>query len=436
MFDDWFEAGVITFFIIAAVGGVAVFAIGPSFFGGNEGPQSATVTVWGTVDSNDIDETLRGAGIRERESLTVNYTQVPANELRNRLVNALARNEGPDVLLTPHTRLHQLQEFVVSLGPQTYSSRSFRNNFVEGTEIFLRPDGVMALPFAMDPLVMYWNRDMLSSAGFVSPPETWKQLSKYIQRITQVDQAENIDRSAIAMGTAQNIAQNKQILSALFFQAGNPIVTSDESGRPSVALLNSNRRERGAEAALRLYTQFANPAAETYSWNNNMPQDRRAFASNQVAMYFDTGQAISEVRSRNPNLNFDITRIPQREDGQTRTYGTMYGFAMLERVSPQRRGRVFSALQRLAAPAVAESTLENTNLTPVRKQVVANASPENAYKSTLLSAAVTARGWLDPDPAQSDNIFADMITSVISGQSNVDSAIETAGQSLDVLFKN
>lgn len=436
MFDNAFEAGVITFFIIAAIAGVAVFAIGPNFFGSSEGPPPATVEVWGTIDTGDIDTTLASAGVRENESLTVNYTEISESDLRNRLVNALARNEGPDALLTPHTRLHQLEEFVVTLGPQAYNPRTFRNNFVEGTEIFLQPDGVKALPFAMDPLVMYWNRDMLSSAGFVSPPETWGGLSNYIESITQVDQAGNIDQSAIALGTAQNVIKNKQILSALFLQAGNTIVSGSESGQEKVVLSDTNNNGRESEAALRLYTQFANPATESYSWNNNMPQDRRAFASNQVAMYFDTGQAVAEVRSRNPNLNFDVTTIPQRSDGQNRTYGKMYGLAILDRVPPQRRGRVFSALQQLTVPAIAESMLQNTNLTPVHKEVVASANPEEAYKATFLNAAVTARGWRDPDPSQSDNIFSGMITDVISGQADVGSAVNTASRSLNTLFDN
>lgn len=436
MFDDPFQAGVITFFIVAAVAGVAIFAISPNLFGGGQNQQPATVTIWGTVSSEDMNAVLSDAGIRDQELLTVNYANVSADNLRNRLVNALARDEGPDALLMPHTQLLQLEEFLIPFGSQTYSPREFRNNFVEGAEVFLQPDGVTALPFAMDPLVMYWNRDMLSSAGFVSPPENWNQVSNYVQAITEVDDADNINRSAIALGTARNITHSKEVLSALFLQAENPVVTTDSSGDPANGLTQPPENARQAEAALRLYTQFANPATATYTWNNNLPQDRRAFASNQVAMYFDTGQAIADVRNRNPNLNFDVARIPQRANGQPRTYARMYGLALLDRVAPQRRTRVLSALQQLTSSSVAESTLANTNLTPVHKQVVSEANPEEAYKATLLDAAVTARAWLDPNPEQTDRVFADMIVDVISGQSSVSEAVDTASRSLNALLDN
>lgn len=438
MFDDPFQAGLISFFIIAAVAGVAVFAINPNLIGGSTTPgeRNATISIWGTLNRESIDVTLDNAGIRDDDSLKVNYTQIESSDIRNRVVNALARNEGPDALLFPHTRLLQLEEFVTKLGPRWYSPRQFRDNFVEGTEIFMRPDGAAALPFAMDPLVMYWNRDMLSEAGFVSPPDTWRQLNNYINKITEVDQAENIGRSAVALGTTQNITQSQEILSALFFQAGNSIISVGESGQSSVNLTNPTENTQQSEAALRLYTQFANPATETYTWNNNLPQDRRAFISNRVAMYFDSGQAVTEVRQRNPNLNFDIAQIPQREDGEPRTYARMYGIAMLERVPPQRKARVFSALRELTSPPVVESMLANTNLTPVHKQIVANASTEEAYKATFLDAAITARGWLDPEPNQSDTIFAGMVSDVISGQSDISSAVNVAAGSLEALLDN
>lgn len=430
MFDDPFQAGVIAFFITAAVAGVAVFAISPNLFGTGSSQQPSNVSIWGTIESEDFNATLLGVGIREDELLTVNYTEVTEDNLRNRLVNALARNEGPDALLMPHTSLLQLEEFLVSIDSQAYNPRRFRSNFVEGTEIFMQPDGVVALPFAMDPLVMYWNRDMLSETGFVSPPETWSQLNNYIDQITVTDQAENISRAAIALGTARNITRDTEILSALLLQADNLIVARNEGGEPVSRLM-----DQPAEAALRQYTQFANPAATTYTWNNNLPQDQQAFTGSQAAIYFDMGSSINEVRERNPNLNFDVARIPQRADGQARTYGRMYGLAMLNRVR-QRRGRVFAALQRLSGPEVSESLLENTNLTPVRKEVVRNASPDDAYKSTFLDAAVIARGWLNPDLQESERVFTDMITDVVSGQSEVSGAVNTASRLLDEQFSN
>jgi len=431
MFENPFQAALVTIFILLACTGVAVFAMNPDLFGSSSGPSSASAQIWGTINEDDISATLVGAGVRDNETLSIDYTHVDPRNLRSRLVNKLAKDEGPDALLIPHTQLLQLKEFLVTFGPQMYNRRSFRSNFVEGTEVFTDQEGVIALPFAMDPLVMYWNRDMISEAGFVSPPETWSDVQSYVDKITNVDETQNINKAAIALGTANNIEQTKAILSALFYQAGNPVSEIDRNSYQSV--LSDDDR---TEAAVRLYTQYANPSASTYTWNNTFTSDRQSFIANELGMYFDTGQAVSSIRSQNPNLNFDVTQIPQRENGQPRTYADMYGVAMLKQVNSRRRGSVFRAMQSLVSRPFAESLLENTNLTPVRKSVVAQASSDSPQKQTYLNVAPTARGWIEPDPAQTNQIFADLITNVTSGQSSVSEALNNADDRLQLLFND
>jgi ABC-type glycerol-3-phosphate transport system substrate-binding protein len=152
-------------------------------------------------------------------------------------------------------------------------------------------------------------------------------------------------------------------------------------------------------------------------------------------MYFDTGQAVTGLRDQNPNLNFDVTQIPQREDGQPRTHGTVYGLVMLDRVPPQQRANVFTALQRLTSRPLSQSVLENTNLTPVRSAIVANANPDSPQKQTYLNVAPNVRAWIEPEPSQADQVFNDLITEVTSGRSSVSQALDNAGSRLQVLFE-
>jgi multiple sugar transport system substrate-binding protein len=284
----------------------------------------------------------------------------------------------------------------------------------------------------MDPLVMYWNRDMITAAGFVSPPETWSDIQAYINAITEVDKAQNIDQSAVALGTANNINKFKATLSSMFMQAGNPVTSLTDVNYQSVLADNSDR----GEAALRLYTQFANPAASSYTWNNTFNSDRQSFISNNLGMYFDTGQEITEIREQNPNLNFDVAQIPQRENQQPRTYARMYGVALLSNVDPRRQANVFSAMRRLVSRPLAQSLLKNTNLTPVRTSLVANASPDSPQKQVFLNTAPTARAWADPNPEQTDQIFNDMITGITSGQTSASQALSNAHGKLQNLLES
>ncbi len=429
-----FQAIFLALFIVFAVAGVAVFATGqltqtPS----DQAPVS--FEIWGTIDKNSFNEVMEAGGVTDNESISTSYTNVDGSNFHSRLVNALARGEGPDVVLVPHTRLLELQDFLATVGSDFYSDRQFRDTFVEGSEIFLQPNGIAALPFAMDPMVMYWNRDLLSNAGFVSPPEYWGDVSEYVNRITEVDEVGDINRSAIALGTSQNIPSTKAILSSLIMEAGNPIVRqSSDNTYSSVLSQNSDQSSSPAGAALRLYTQYADPVNESYTWNSSLPSARRAFTSGQVAMYFDNGRAIDDIRAQNPNLNFDVANIPQRQGAENkRTFATMYGFSILNDAS--NKTAIFSALQRMTNSTVANAMVDQTNLTPIRKDIIAEGQPDDPHQSALFDAAVIARGWYDPDPEETESIFEEMVQGVTSGRQSVSGAVGDANDRINALLE-
>lgn len=434
-------------FTVFAVAGVAVFAVGGLAPGGGSGQQSVSFEVWGTLEKSSFNKVMETGGVAANENIKVSYTNIDGSNFHSRLVNALARNEGPDVLLVPHSRLLELQDFLTTVKPEFYPTRKFKNTFVEGSEIFLNSQGgVRALPFAMDPLVMYWNRDLLSNAGFVSPPQYWSDMSEYVNRITHVGEVGNISQSAVALGTSKNIGNAKAILSSLILEAGNPIVrqssadkSSADNAYTSVLSEGSDSSSLGgqlspAEASLRLYTQYANPVNKSYTWNSSFTSARRAFTSNQVAMYFDTGRAVDDIRAQNPNLNFDVTNIPQRADVENkRTFATIYGFTILKGAS--NKPAIFSALQRMTNAKVANAIADQTNLTPVRKEVIAAGRPNDPHQSVLFDAAVIARGWYDPDPEKTQNVFETMIRDVTSGRQSVTGAVRDANNRINALLQ-
>lgn len=43
-------------------------------------------------------------------------------------------------------------------------------------------DSIIAFPLTIDPLVMYWNRDILSNAGIVKPPAYWDEIYSIVKK--------------------------------------------------------------------------------------------------------------------------------------------------------------------------------------------------------------------------------------------------------------
>lgn len=421
--DNTFQIAVLGFFILFAVVGVGLFASGS--LGGDSDQPSVSFSVWGEWEDPAFTAMLEESGIADNEFINVSYTPVEPNTLEKELVNALARGEGPDVVLIPHTKLLSLSDLITPVGEDFYPERKFRNTFVEGSEVFISNQGITGLPVAVDPLVMYWNRDLFTENNLVSPPKYWEDVPQQARRITERDQGGDITTAGIGLGSGSTITYPKKILSSLFLQAGNNIVTSQQNGEYESVLGDSRRQDiTSAESAVGMYTQYANPAGDTYVWSNTFSSDQAAFASGNLGMFLAPASEISAIRSENPNLNFDVTSIPQLKGGVKRTFGEFYGFSILNR-APNKQ-LILNALDKITGDSsVANEVARQTSYVPVHKQSI-SAGGKNPYQQVFYDAAVISRGWLDPNPTETLGVFRGMINDVTSGRSDPKEAVESA----------
>jgi ABC-type glycerol-3-phosphate transport system substrate-binding protein len=204
-------------------------------------------------------------------------------------------------------------------------------------------------------------------------------------------------------------------------------VQTERSGQPVV-----NDSRNGVSSALRLYTQFANPQTENYSWNSSFSDARQAFGAEQTALYFDRASKVQTVRDVNPNLNFDVASFPHRRNRAPTTYADFYGLGILK--GAQNKGAIFSVLRQLTGPNAGKALRDRTNYTPVQKTVVSSGAPADPYKSVFLDAAVNAQAWLDPDPEQTREAFAQAIQDVNSNRSQPTAAAERLIDKLNQLL--
>lgn len=428
--DNTFQIVLLGAFILFALVGVVLFA-SPNLLPSDSERPPVSFTVWGEWDSDQFDALLDSVGLTEDESVTISYRMVSADQFEEQLVNALARGAGPDVVLIPHTKLLLFADLITVIGEDFYPARQFRDSFVEGSEVFMSSGGVAALPVAVDPLVMYWNRDILTESRYITPPATWGEVSTYVRNITESDNAGNISTAGIALGTIDNITYLKPILSSLFLQAGNPVAGRDQNGLLVGTLSDPSSAENSISSAVRLYTQYADPDTSLYSWNNSFSSDEQAFLAGNLAFYFGMSSDVQRLRNRNPNLNFDVAEMPQLSNGQRRTYGNFYGLAILNRAS--NKASILSIIQELTGTEAQEALVTQTSYTPVSKGVL-SAGSRDAYKQVFFDSAIIARGWMDPDPDATHDIFANMIRDTISGRRGVQTAIQVANTALSNLL--
>jgi ABC-type glycerol-3-phosphate transport system substrate-binding protein len=295
-------------------------------------------------------------------------------------------------------------------------------------------DGVYGIPFAVDPLVMYWNRDIFSASNLATPPKTWETLvSQTTKAIVHSDNQFNISQSAVALGEYVNVTHAKDILAMLFIQAGTSIVR--EKG-DSYEVTFDDTVENGltpAEAALTFYTQFVSPGKDVYSWNRSKGFDRAEFLSGNLAMYFGKGSERAALIRENSNLNFDVAPIPQGEGSTVkRTYGDFYAFAI-----PRGSGNIqgaYAAATFLAAPANVKPLIDALEFAPVHRALF-DGSETDPFKKVVNQSALLARGWLDPAPRETGDIFKTMIEEITSGRGRLKTIVTDAVQELAALFR-
>jgi ABC-type glycerol-3-phosphate transport system substrate-binding protein len=371
-------------------------------------PAIGTVTIWGTLPQEgvgDLLKTLQEEGDRLRG---VSYRHVSDDKFDTELVNALADGAGPDVVLVSHERLVELRKRIQPVSYEAFPLPDIRSKYIDGAQIFALTDGLYAYPIAADPLVMYWNKDILTSDGFLEAPKTWEALTNdYLPKLVRRNPDRTITRSVVAMGEYDNVQNSFGLLSTLLLQAGTFGVTEKDAKQYAIKLDESvDGQTKSLRVSADFYTRFSRPNNSLYSWNRSFEGDKERFLSEELALYFGYGSEGVELEQKNPNLNFDVAEVPQGDMATVRrTYANFYGLSAL-RASKNLQG----ASQVMAILATQENTEKiagSLHLVPVYKASVAKGSNDIYGRVSYKSAAV-AYGWLSPSRPAADSIFKEM----------------------------
>lgn len=429
---SFFRIGIIAAFVIFAVVGVLAFS-GIGGIGGDS-DNIGRVEVWGTAPQGLMDAIFSDISMEVDGFSGVDYVQKSEETYNEEFVEALASGRGPDLFLLPHDSIVRHSDKIIELPYKSFSEREFKSTFIEEGEMYLTSTGVLGLPFTIDPLVMYWNRDIFQNAGVANPPTFWDELFVLSPKITQRDLASNITRSFVALGEFDNIENAKEILSALIIQSGNPIIASSGGELRSVIRENIGFSTSPAESAVRFYTEFSNPVKSVYSWNRSLQNSKQLFAAGDLAIYFGFASELSEIIRANPNLNFDVSLLPQLRDSNTRvTYGKMSAFAV-PRASANPTGAFITGVILTDAVNVFAFS-QAIGLPPVRRDLLSN-RPADAFSSVFYDSALISNAWLEPDSEETDDIFENLVESVTSGRVRLSEAVRTADKELNLLLRS
>lgn len=404
-----------------------------------------TLTIWNVFDGESA---LRPAMAKYQAlhpNVSFDYRQLRVDEYKNELVRAFAEGRGPDLfflhntwvgeelsLITPMPKslaipyveikgtIKKEKIYTVKTEP-TISLRQLKNDFLDVvTEDVVRPyqatpksvpeDRIWGLPLAVDTLALYYNRDLLNTAGLSAPPATWEAFQAAVPKLTSVGVNDQIIQSGAAMGTSRNVERAFDLLSVIMMQNGTTM--TDDNGRAAFANDNENREVPGLQA-LTFYTDFANPTKATYTWNGQQAPSFDAFANGKTAFFFGYSYHAPLLRARNPKLKFATAPLPQIGGGRPVNYANYWVGTVAKASKNQLWGWDF--IQFAAKADNVKDYLKVTAKPPARRALIADLA-ENEDLAPFAGQLLTADSWYKGNNAAvAEQALLDLIDAANAG---------------------
>lgn len=370
-------------------------------------------------------------------NIRVTYVAKDIETYEDELLDALAAGEGPDIFSLHNDWLPEYRNKISPAPEKAWSLRDYRESFTAvASADLIDEDKIYAVALSLDVLSLYYNKDILASAGIPRPPASWEELVNLTPRLTRQDSLGNFERSAIALGTAQNVNRATDILSLLMLQNGTSMFSPDRTFATLDAQLADEAGEKfqPGTRALEFYTQFANPAKVTYTWNNRSNNSIEAFASGKVAMILSYSYLRSTLAARAPFLNYGIVPVPQINPDRTRVNFANY---WAEAVSKQSRQQEAAwQFLKFISGKDALANYYDVEKRPSSRIDLLEGQIADADIGIFAENALSAKSFYKPQSDAVENIFAQMIDDVVLRSAAPQEAVASANQKLNLLLRN
>jgi len=414
-----------------------------------------TLKYWRVWDDQDDFQSIISAYRAIHPNVKVEYRKFRYEEYEQALLEAFAEDRGPDIFSIHNTWVNKYrskllpapdsvtlpyektvthlgfkEEKVVEMKPtRLISPVQVKDKFIDVVhQDVIWPDSgdnnkekVYALPLSVDTLVLFYNRDLLNSAGIPEPAQTWTEFQSHVKTIVKQDKQGDIIQAGAAIGTGHNVSRSFDILSLLMMQNGTPMVSN---GKVTLATKLEGRETSPAEEALIFYADFAYPAKEVYTWNEEMPNSLEAFIGGQVAYFFGYAYNLRDIRNRAPKLNFSYSKLPQIEGNPEINYANYWVEAVAKKT--EHSDWAWDFLQFATSEEQVKSYLDKAEK-PTALRSLINYQIEKEDLIPFILQLLTAKSWYrGQDSAKAENIFKEMITAVVNSEMFVEEAIELA----------
>jgi ABC-type glycerol-3-phosphate transport system substrate-binding protein len=406
--------------IVATVFSVLIFS-GKISVGGKDTSAKGTVVLWGTLPETGMNSVVQQFNPKAKD-YSVQYVYVPEAQFHQKLLEALANGNGPDLIIGRYQSILAERDRILPFPLANLPEKNFNDTYLDGAKALFGPEGAIGLPISIEPMVLFYNRSLLSKHGIVNPPAYWDEVASIAPQLT-VKEGNRFIETGIALGTP-GVPYQKDIMMAIVEQLGqSPVVRTITNAGTFYMIEANSPTQEGSEVlplatVARFVSQFGDPGQRNYTWSESFGDPTDAFVSERLAMLVGYSGDLNSLRERNPRASFEMTVLPQTKGYNTFATGMrMYAIATLK------------ASKNPVAGLTVESQFAGAGVAPTLASLVGGVPAFRASAGTqgldpvVARSMLVAKGWLDFYEKESTGYADQMISDIINYRYGVNDAV-------------
>ncbi len=405
---------------------IAIVLVAAGCGGGEAKKEPVTLKIWKPF----VDSSKMSSIIAEYTALnphvTIEYTKKNIENYEEDILNALAAREGPDIFSINNTWLPEYADKVTPAPVDLFALKEYKDSFVDVVSSdFVKDDLVYGVAMWVDSLALYYNKDILGTAGIATPPKTWADLERHVRLITTQDETGYFTKSGVAIGLNSNVNRAVDVVYLMMLQAGAiPWSADGLSPQFTTSISRDGNSTLPGVEGLDFYTSFGNPRDVNYNWNVNSDYSIDAFANGRAGFLYSYAYARELIESKSPNLNYDVAIVPQYNLNNTSVNFANY-FGEVVNKQSEAPEEAWNFLKFLTSKDTLDKYYASDKQPSSRRDLIELQSRDEQI-GVFAFANLTAKSFFKPDEPRMDAIMADAIDNVILRGMTVQQALGQA----------